>query len=330
MLDGTQTIEFKISFIFSLKGKTHMNCMGVQDSSLEKELFLPSQKKACFACFSTENSTIEEDWTGRNKNLPKPRSIQKLWFTQFPWLVMNEEQTVLFCAVCREYPSVRDKRSRLLESCTGPFKVETLNYHAKSKAHLFCVNALAAKDPIWEVRLQSLRESSADVLSSPEHLFTADYPTFYPPGPLGDFDGLAELQSSPGTELEGPPGRGAIPALHLDCMSDLRQKETGSDILSPSNSNTLCKDTIEFCSQGPLQMAGIFREPPDAKPDLITKLKRRATPWIKDPNGLKSGRSRSLGESPSSSSKLHKPEHMQHGKPHYMSSAMLILDRWCS
>ncbi|XP_057628911.1 zinc finger protein 862 isoform X2 [Chionomys nivalis] len=257
---------------------------------------------------------------------------------------MNEEQTVLFCAVCREYPSVRDRRSRLLEGYTGPFKVETLKYHARSKAHLFCVNALATKDPVWAAHLQSLRESAADIRTSPEHLFIADYPTFYPPGPLGDFDGLAELQSSPGTELEDPPGGGADPALRLDCMSDLRQKETGSDILSPSKSSTLCKDTIEFCSQEPpdseqlkvsralgelpaafedvavyftreewglldRQQKELYRdvmrmnyellaslEPPDAKPDLITKLKRRSAPWIKDPNGLASGRSRSLGK----------------------------------
>lgn len=220
--------------------------MDVQDSTREKEPYLPPQKKACLAHFSTENSTVKEDWTGRNRNPPKSRSIQKLWFTQCLWLVMNE---VLFCAVCRESPPVRDRRSRSLEGYTGPFKVETLKSHARSKAHLFRVNALAAKDPLWAAHPQSLRESSADIRASPEHLFIADYPTVYPPGPLGDSGGLAELQSSPGTEREDPPGNGAIPALHLGCMSDLRQKETGSGIPSPSDSSTLCKDIVEFCSQ---------------------------------------------------------------------------------
>ncbi|XP_007640170.1 zinc finger protein 862 isoform X3 [Cricetulus griseus] len=326
-------------------GKTHLSYVeeiNMQGFTREKGHYLPPQKKACLAHFSTENSTME-DRTGRNKNLPKPRSIQKSWFTQFPWLIMNKEQTALFCAVCQEYPSVRDRRSRLIEGYTGPFKMETLKYHAKSKAHIFCVNALAAKDPVWAAHLQGLRESSADILASPEHLFTVGYPTLYPPGPLGDFDGIAELLSSPRAELEDPPGNGAIPALYLDCMSDLRQKDIGSDILSPSDSN-MCKDTIEFCSQEPpdneqlkdsrvfgelpatfedvaiyftqeewslldRQQKELYRdvmqmnyellvslEPPAAKPDLIIRLKQRAAPWIKDPNGLKSGKSRSLGK----------------------------------
>lgn len=62
--------------------------------------------------------------------------------------------------------------------------METLKYHAKSKAHLVCVDALSARDPIWAARFQSIRDAS------PEHLFPADDPILDPPGPLGACGGV--------------------------------------------------------------------------------------------------------------------------------------------
>lgn len=224
-----------------------MGEMEVQGATREGGLYLPPQKKACLGRRSLESDTIQGDWTGRSKKPLKPRSIQKSWFAQFPWLIMNEEQTALFCCACREYPSVRDKRSKLIEGYTGPFKVETLKYHAKSKAHIFCVNALAARDPVWAARFQSIRDSSSEVLARSEHLFTADYPMFYPPGPLEDFDSMANLLPRPRAELEDPGGSAANPALYLDCISDVRQKEITGDI--SSDINILCNGATEFCSQ---------------------------------------------------------------------------------
>ncbi|XP_008583106.1 PREDICTED: zinc finger protein 862 [Galeopterus variegatus] len=323
----------------------YMEEMGVQSPARESGLYLPPQKKACLSHFSMESGNVEGVWTGRSKKPLKPRSIQKSWFAQFPWLIVNEDQTALFCAACREYPSVRDKRSRLIEGYTGPFKVETLKYHAKSKAHMFCVNALAARDPIWAARVQSVRDMSGDALASPEHLFTAEYPIFYPPGPLGEFDNMAKLQPSSRTELEDPGGNGTIPALYLDCISDWKQKEIADDIHSSSNKNILCDDALECCNQDPYEeglleeVPVVFEElpvvfedvalyftreewgmldkrqkelyqdvmrmnyellaslgPAAAKPDLISKLERRAAPWIKDPNGPKWGKGHPSGK----------------------------------
>ncbi|XP_005404821.1 PREDICTED: zinc finger protein 862 isoform X2 [Chinchilla lanigera] len=226
----------------------YMKEMDVQSPAWDSGPYLPPPKKACLAHSSPEGGTAEGDWTGRSK---KPRSIQKSWFAQFPWLIMNREQTALFCSACRAYPSVRDKRSRLIEGYTGPFKVETLKYHAKSKAHMFCVNALAAHDPIWAARFRSIRDGSAGVLASTEHLFPADYPVFYPPEPLGDFDKMTELLPSSRAELEDPGPSAAIPALYVDCMAELGQKEISSD--THDSSNILCSDTVEFCRQAPAE-----------------------------------------------------------------------------
>ncbi|XP_023446519.3 zinc finger protein 862 [Dasypus novemcinctus] len=316
----------------------HVEDTNVQGSARETGLYLPPQKKVCLSHFSAESGNIEEDYIEKGKKTLKPRSIQKSWFVQFPWLIMNEEQTALFCSACREYPSIRDKRSRLIEGYTGPFKVETLKYHAKSKAHMFCVSALAARDPVWAAHFQSIRDISRDVLTSQEHLFNADYPILYPPGPLEDYGNMAELLPSSRAELEDPGGNGAISALYLDCFSDWRQKEITDDIHNSADVNILFNDSPESYSQDPSE-EGLFEEvpvefedvavyftqeewgkldkrqkelyrdvmrmnyellaslgPAAAKPDLISKLERRAAPWIKDPNGPKWGKGHPPGK----------------------------------
>ncbi|KAK2505954.1 hypothetical protein MC885_001649 [Smutsia gigantea] len=230
-------------------GKNKMGYMGEMDMhgpASEAGLYLPPQKKACLAHFSTEGSNVELDCPGKGKKPLKPRSIQKSWFAQFPWLVMNEEQTALFCSACREYPSVRDKRSRLIEGYTGPFKVETLKYHAKSKAHMFCISALASRDSIWASRFRGV---SRNVLPSSEHLFTADFPIMYPQGPLGAYDNMTQLLPSSGVELEIPGVNRANPVLYLDCISNLRQKEIAGDVHRSSNAHILHNDSAEFCGQ---------------------------------------------------------------------------------
>ncbi|XP_039717089.1 zinc finger protein 862 isoform X2 [Pteropus medius] len=299
--------------------------MGVHSPAREAGPYRPPQKKACLPHLRAEGSATEEDRAGKSRKPLKPRSIQKSWFAQFPWLVMSEEQTALFCYACREFPSVRDRRSRLIEGYTGPFKVETLKYHAKSKAHLFCVDALAARDPVWASRFQGIRDAN------PEPLFPAQYPILYPAGPLGAYRSVAQLPPSSRAEVAGPGQDGAIPASYLDCSSNLRRKEIADDIHN-SNTSVLCNDSAEPCSQDP-SGEGLFAEvpvafedvavyftqeewgsldkrqkelyrdvmwmnyellaslgPAAAKPDLISKLERRAAPWIKDARGPKWGK----------------------------------------
>lgn len=45
------------------------------------------------------------------KSTSRPRSIQRSWFGQFPWLVMDSKGTKLFCSVCIERPTLHDKSS---------------------------------------------------------------------------------------------------------------------------------------------------------------------------------------------------------------------------
>ncbi|XP_043319988.1 zinc finger protein 862 [Cervus canadensis] len=315
-----------------------MEEMDMQCPSREAGLYLPPQKEACLSHFSSERGSVQGDCAGRSSKPSKPRSIQKSWFAQFPWLVMNEERTALFCSACREYPSVRDKRSRLIEGYTGPFKVETLKYHAKSKAHVFCVKALAARDPRWAAHFRSTQKVSGDVLASQGPFFPADYSIFYPPGPLEACDNVAQLLPSSRAALGDPGGNGAIPALYLDRIPDFRQTEIVDDVRSSSDDNILCNDSAKPCGQDPSEeglleaLPVVFEDvavyftreewgaldkrqkemyrdvmrmnyellaslgPAASKPDLISKLERRAAPWIKDPHGPKWGKGRPPGK----------------------------------
>ena len=85
-----------------------MEEMDMQRPSREAGLYLPPQKEACLSYFSSERGSLQGDYAGRGSKPSKPRSIQKSWFAQFPWLVMNEEQTALFCSACRlrDFPDV--------------------------------------------------------------------------------------------------------------------------------------------------------------------------------------------------------------------------------
>lgn len=153
----------------------YMEEMDMHGPAREAGPYLPPQKKACLSHFRAESGTIKEGFTGKCKKPLKPRSIQKSWFAQFPWLVRNEEQTALFCSACREHPSARDGRSRLYRTIQGGDS----QISCKSKAHLCCINALATQDPVWAARFWNIRDAS------PERLFPADCPILYPPGASG-------------------------------------------------------------------------------------------------------------------------------------------------
>ncbi|KAK1335024.1 LOW QUALITY PROTEIN: hypothetical protein QTO34_004600 [Cnephaeus nilssonii] len=277
-------------------------------------------KKACLSHFRAESGTIKEGCTEKGKKPLKPRSIQKSWFAQFPWLVMNEEQTALFCSACREHSSARDRRSRLIEGYTGPFKVETLKYHAKSKAHLFCINSLAAQDPIWAAHFRNIGMPARSISSlqiipvcTPRCLWE----------PVGMWP-----SSCPALELNWRNLGGMEHFLHY-CISHLRHKETAGDVRSSSDTNIVRNDSAESCSKelpvvfeevavyftreewGVLdkQQKELYRDvmrmnyellaslgPVATKPDLISKLEHRAAPWIKDPKRMKWGKGHSPGK----------------------------------
>ena len=76
------------------------------------------------------------------KNERRIRKFQPAWKKEFPWVEYNEEKIEMFCVVCRKYPTVADKGSRLYTGINGSsntgFRRDSLSSHDKSQSHYFC------------------------------------------------------------------------------------------------------------------------------------------------------------------------------------------------
>lgn len=164
------------------------------------------------------------------KSTHRPRSIQKSWFGQFPWLIMDSKETKLFCSVCIERPTLHDKSSRLVQGYTGPFKVETLKYHEVSKAHKLCVNTVEVRGDSPQPALSP--EISSDLMANMEPFFSAADSIAYHSRPLNDFYKVLQQLQNTGTTLLGRYRNRTACTQFIRCISETLKKEILRDIWS--------------------------------------------------------------------------------------------------
>ncbi|XP_062977786.1 zinc finger protein 862-like [Elgaria multicarinata webbii] len=168
---------------------------------------------------------------GTLKKTLGPRSIQKSWFSQFPWLEADKGQTTLYCVVCKEKPPTHGPVSKLVTGYTGPFKVETLKHHDKSNAHNLCVRALTAKeDPDSAPAAERMTKMSSYVLKNMEHLFSAAYDIAYHSKPLNDYEKALDLLQVMGAPIIPRYRNRVACTLFIKCIADTLRKEILSDI----------------------------------------------------------------------------------------------------
>lgn len=162
------------------------------------------------------------------KRTYRPRSIQRSWFGQFPWLVIDPKETKLFCSACKERPSLHDKSSRLVQGYTGPFKVETLKYHEVSKAHKLCVNTVEITEDAPPAAL--VPEMSGDLMASMGYLFNAAYSIAYHSRPLNDFEKILQLLQSTRTMILGKYRNRTACTQLIKYISETLRKEILEDV----------------------------------------------------------------------------------------------------
>ncbi|XP_066468620.1 zinc finger protein 862-like isoform X2 [Tiliqua scincoides] len=160
-----------------------------------------------------------------------PRSIQKSWFSQFPWLEADKAQTTLYCVVCKEKPPAHGPVSKLVSGYKGPFKVETLKHHDKSNAHKLCVRALAAKeDPDGAPAAERMTKMSSYVLKNMEHLFSTAYDIAYHSKPLNDYEKALDLLQVMGAPIIPRYRNRVACTLFIKCIADTLLKGILDDI----------------------------------------------------------------------------------------------------
>lgn len=222
--------KIKHSLICS-QGKKKMVAAGEADpqaSAVESALLLAPPVETCASYCRSSLCDVEADGPGKIKRTYRPRSIQRSWFGQFPWLIIDSEETKLFCSACKERPNLHDKSSRLVQGYTGPFKVETLKYHEVSKAHKLCVNTVKIKEDTPQAAL--VPEISSDLMANMEHFFNAAYSIAYHSRPLNDFEKILELLQSTGTVILSKYRNRTACTQFIKYISETLKKEILEDV----------------------------------------------------------------------------------------------------
>ncbi|XP_057405603.1 zinc finger protein 862 isoform X2 [Balaenoptera acutorostrata] len=199
-----------------------------QASALESALLPAPSMETCTSYCNPSLRDVEADGRRKIKRTYRPRSIQRSWFGQFPWLVIDPKETKLFCSACRERPSLHDRSSRLVRGYTGPFKVETLKYHEVSKAHKLCVNTLEVREDTPQTAL--VPEISSDLMANMEHFFNAAYSIAYHSRPLNDFEKILQLLQSTGTMILGKYRNRTACTQFIKYISETLKKEILEDV----------------------------------------------------------------------------------------------------
>lgn len=215
-------------------------------------------------------SMCEGDVDGpRNvKSTYRPRSIQRSWFEQFPWLVMDSKETKLFCSVCIERPTLHDKLSHLVQGYTGPFKVETLKYHEVSKAHKLCVNTVEVRDDSPQPTLTP--EISSDLMANMEHFFSAAYSIAYHSRPLNDFQKVLQQLQNTGTTLLGKYQNRTACTQFIKYISETLKREILRDIRNSPCVSLLLDSCMDSSNQACVGIYMRYLKQMEVKESYIT------------------------------------------------------------
>ncbi|KAK5890871.1 hypothetical protein CesoFtcFv8_014351 [Champsocephalus esox] len=129
----------------------------------------------------------------------RKRTFIETWKTQFPWLRCVDD--IMFCEVCREYPSIADHNSKLDEGVTGSKRIETLQSHESSKYHLLCIQRKEVTEKGTEPMFVALKKQAENMDDQLKPMFNTAFYVAKQKLPFRSFEGLIELQEKNGIKI---------------------------------------------------------------------------------------------------------------------------------
>ncbi|KAJ4922562.1 hypothetical protein JOQ06_016566, partial [Pogonophryne albipinna] len=130
----------------------------------------------------------------------RKRTFIETWKTQFPWVRCVED--IMFCEVCREYPSIADHNSKLYEGVTGSKRIETLQSHESSKYHLLCIQRKEVTEKGTGPMFVALTKQAENMDYQLKPMFNTAFYVAKQKLPFRSFESLIELQEKNGIKMQ--------------------------------------------------------------------------------------------------------------------------------
>ncbi|KAL3060907.1 hypothetical protein OYC64_009173 [Pagothenia borchgrevinki] len=130
----------------------------------------------------------------------RKRTFIETWKTQFPWVRCVDD--IMFCELCREYPSIADHNSKLYEGVTGSKRIETLQSHESSKYHLLCIKRKEVTEKGTGPMFVALKKQAENMDDQLKPMFNTAFYVAKPKLPFRSFEGLIELQEKNGIKMQ--------------------------------------------------------------------------------------------------------------------------------
>ena len=146
-----------------------------------------------------ESDTTHSEDTVTNK---KKRKFQPSWKTDYKWLEYDQENSKMFCSVCREFPN-RKNVNYSLRIGTNNFQRDSLKANDESEGHYTSSKARSEKEKPREewVLPAVMRKQDKDTLKKLGYLFDTAYYIAYLKLPFSVFPQLCSLQIKHGLPL---------------------------------------------------------------------------------------------------------------------------------